>query len=680
MSSKIKFASLFVALAIVLALVGGVSTASAQTVAATSATDISALQALIASLQAQIAALTGGATAPAAATSFTRDLTIGSRGDDVSALQTLLESKGVLMMPAGVAKGYFGALTKSALAKYQASVGLPATGYFGPLTRGQIASSMATVPTVPTVPGTTPTTPTTSGTLQGGAGSIEDTALVSGLNNEEVGEDEEDVEVAGLEVEVDDGSDIEITAVRIVFDEGTGATSDFDDYASEVSILVDGKEFARLDADEFNDDNDWSKTISLNNGAIIRAGGTGEIVVAVSGISNMDSDDQGDEWDVDFTTVRFRDASGASISETITEDVRAFSFEAFATAADTEFKITNGDDAINDAHTIAVDSSDDTDDEPILSYEVEIEGSADVTVDSLPVGVVVTGASNVDDLISGLTLLMDGKKVGSANLTDALVDTDGVDVGAYEAFLFDDLDLTLEAGETYEFTVTADLYPTSGSGDLDEGDTIAASTTDALLEVSGYSDIEDETGEDLAAADITGSASSDASAVYENAIQVALVTGTHADFEVDGDDNDYTQLTLKFDITAFGEDIYIPNVATDVSSSTSATGGVPTTAQGVGYHIQLTSGGIASTSVAETLTSTAEEETNSFLIEEGDTETFTLVVTISNAAAPANADADQFRAVLTGIGFGDSDSATADSVFTSDLTNVFKTTYGRIAN
>ena len=68
--------------------------------------------------------------------SFTMNLTIGSRGADVVMLQSFLESKGLLTMPAGVAKGYFGALTKSAVVAYQISRGVvPASGYFGPLTR-----------------------------------------------------------------------------------------------------------------------------------------------------------------------------------------------------------------------------------------------------------------------------------------------------------------------------------------------------------------------------------------------------------------------------------------------------------------------------------------------------------------------------------------------------------------
>ncbi len=72
---------------------------------------------------------------------FTTNLTVGSRGASVVALQTMLVARGFLVMPAGVAMGYFGSLTRSALAAFQASVGIsPAVGYFGPITRAYIAS------------------------------------------------------------------------------------------------------------------------------------------------------------------------------------------------------------------------------------------------------------------------------------------------------------------------------------------------------------------------------------------------------------------------------------------------------------------------------------------------------------------------------------------------------------
>lgn len=145
-----KFYSFIVAIALVASIT---SVASAQT---DIQAQITALLAQIAQLQAQL-----GTTQAATATAynFTKDLTIGSKGDDVTALQGFLESKGVLTMPAGVAKGYFGNLTKTALSAYQSSVSIsPAAGYFGPKTRAMVNSTLAAAPattTGTTTPGTT---------------------------------------------------------------------------------------------------------------------------------------------------------------------------------------------------------------------------------------------------------------------------------------------------------------------------------------------------------------------------------------------------------------------------------------------------------------------------------------------------------------------------------------------
>src|SRR3989338_8131770 len=86
------------------------------------------------------ALVTGGSTTTTTTTTssyaFNTDLTLGSKGADVTALQQILVSKGYLTMPAGVAMGYFGTLTQSAVSKYQAAAGIsPTAGYFGPKTR-----------------------------------------------------------------------------------------------------------------------------------------------------------------------------------------------------------------------------------------------------------------------------------------------------------------------------------------------------------------------------------------------------------------------------------------------------------------------------------------------------------------------------------------------------------------
>ncbi len=87
----------------------------------------------------------GGGTSPSVAppTAFSRDLDLGSRGADVKALQEFLieQNKGTVaeQLSAVGATGYFGPLTRKALAEYQENIGIsPAVGYLGSKTRNYI--------------------------------------------------------------------------------------------------------------------------------------------------------------------------------------------------------------------------------------------------------------------------------------------------------------------------------------------------------------------------------------------------------------------------------------------------------------------------------------------------------------------------------------------------------------
>ena len=74
--------------------------------------------------------------------SFTRNLTIGSSGQDVKNLQMFLNDNGYPVSQAGAGSPgnegtYFGAKTQQALMRFQAAAGItPATGYLGAKTRG----------------------------------------------------------------------------------------------------------------------------------------------------------------------------------------------------------------------------------------------------------------------------------------------------------------------------------------------------------------------------------------------------------------------------------------------------------------------------------------------------------------------------------------------------------------
>jgi len=516
---------------------------------------------------------------------YTQSTTLrqGSTGAQVVSLQTAL---GI------TADGKFGPMTKVAVQAFQTASGLVADGVVGPMTgaalgggapvaggtypagctsavgysstTGAKCDSSASYPAgCSSAVGYSPTTgakcdgstTTTTTTTTGGAGSVDTYELVSGLSNEEVGEDADDVKVAGIVVENSDGSDISITAVKLVFNEGTAA-SDFDDYAKDVSVWLGSTKVATVDADEFTDNNNWTKTVTLS-GAIIKSGDTENLYVAISGISNLDTNDAADTWTVDITSVRFMDGLGALISEDPTVAVTTFSFESFATSADTELKITEtgtANELVDDAHLINVHATDDTDNIPILAFTIEVEGDSDVNIDSLPVTLTSTETTgdDPDDLISVLRLFADGVEIG----TESLLTTDAD--GSTEVVVFDDLDYDMNAGDKVNFVVKGKFV--SVADDLDVGDTIAAAFGETETDLATF-DAEDETGTNLADADKTGTANSTASEIRDVGFALKFVSSkavlSHAADLTVATDDDQGTFTIVFDVTAFDGDIYL---------------------------------------------------------------------------------------------------------------------------
>jgi len=609
----------------------------------------------IADLLAQIEALQDqlAGTPAAAACTFTRNLYPGMSGADVKCLQEYLNGAGYPVAASGAGSAgneteYYGSLTQAAVGAWQDANGVAYgayKGYFGPVSQAKFTA----------VAPAEEEEEEEEEALEGGAGAINDADYVSSLNNEEVGEDEEDVEVAGLELEVDDSSDIMITAVNLNFSQGT-AGSDFEDYAEEVSVLVDDVEYARVDGDDFTDDNNYDRTVSLDSGAIIKAGEKGDLVVAVSGISNLDTADAGDTWTLEFESVRFKDGQGAVISDNATGDIndgvgRTFSLETYATAADIELKISKGDETINDAHVLNLDDTNDTDDVEIFAFETEIEGSSDIYVDEIAVeyDYVPGGTGHLDDVISAVHLLMDNEEVGTENMTDVGDDDN-------ETVTFDDLDLTLEAEETYEFVVAADFNAIDGAI-VEDGDTVAANI--GAIE-RGLIDAEDESGEDLTdGTEMTGTATGDAHAIYDAGITVSLKSvEIEKTLACDGvcavGEAEQAQAVITLEVDAFDADAYVED------SIAVATG------SGAVYTVN---GGAAPT-VVDNLTSSADLDatTTAYEILEGTSETFTVTVNIT-ADAP-----DFFNVAVTEIDWGATVATSDDNVYDFNLDD-FETDY-----
>lgn len=132
------------------------ATQVSTTAAVSSEADVAVLQARLNGLLATLQALKAQGMVNAnvnavvnanANASFKRNLALNATGDDVKALQIWLNAHGHAVASSGPGSlgnetKIFGGLTKSALAKFQAKVGItPALGNFGPLTRAHIQAN-----------------------------------------------------------------------------------------------------------------------------------------------------------------------------------------------------------------------------------------------------------------------------------------------------------------------------------------------------------------------------------------------------------------------------------------------------------------------------------------------------------------------------------------------------------
>lgn len=133
---------------------------------------INSLLATIQSLQAQLAATTGGTVSTGY--TFNTDLTVGSTGTDVLNLQKVLNMSADTRVASSGAGSpgnettYFGTLTKNAVMKFQQKYGItPVAGYVGPITRAKLNSMGGTT----TGGSTGGTTLPTGGALSVSAGS-----------------------------------------------------------------------------------------------------------------------------------------------------------------------------------------------------------------------------------------------------------------------------------------------------------------------------------------------------------------------------------------------------------------------------------------------------------------------------------------------------------------------------
>lgn len=599
-------------------------------------------------------------------------LKMGSTGSQVMELQKALNGNGFSVSTSGTGSSgmestYFGAKTKAAVMNFQAGKGLTADGVVGPATgaalsglTGTGSGGTSTVPGCSTgamfssttgAPCTGGSTSTPTGPLVGTDGTISTVTELTSYNNEEVGEGQSDVKVAGFEIEASNDGDIALKSIKVEFDSaGNTGSKHLDDYIEGVSLWMGSTKIGSADADDFSETSDvYTRTITVSN-AVIKSDDTEKFYISVDAVNTFDSSDiatTNDSWTVNVTSIRYEDGSGVVTTEgdgDITDLDVAMDFVTFGDSADTELKISKDSDSPEDGIVI-VDDADNTDGVVLLTGKIKLEGDSDVTIDELPVTFTVSG-DILSDIASSLILVLDGEEYSESSAT-----TSG---GLTSTITFDNLDYDMSKGDSIDYEIRADI---NGTDDFGEGETLLASITSNNRNAI---DAENEEGDQLSESDRTGTAIGEAQEFRSEGISVSLVS---TDESVNGDGTLGTY-TIKFKVAAVGDDAYI---GTATSKYTYAFQEASRGATTSGFSAAITNDGGSGNST----TTTAG---GNWKVNDGTSVTLELQVFGNGAALSAGA----YRSVLSAIGWesSDADAALANS-YTSNMDD-FKTAYEQI--
>jgi len=614
------------------------------------AATVEELQAQIAALMAQISALSGGDSMSSAACTFTRSLTIGSEGADVTCLQDYLTP--TYFNFAGGSTGYFGPVTASAVAAWQSANGVaPAVGYFGPVSQAKYNELAAMSgdhdhgddSSDDSDDSSDDSDDSSDGSLSGEASL--DTLEIDDAEDDELEEGAEDAEIGTVTIEFTDG-DAEISRMDITLDNGPTDVDPWDVFES-ISFWVDGDKIAEENADDEDDylDEDTGELRFSGLDIIGEEDEEVEIVIAATLAGNVDTGDLG-EWDLTVTSIRFFDADGVATTETSGFDIgTAVTFEVVEEGVDDELIVkTSSSDP--DGTTLQLEDDSDSDWFMVFAFDLDTDDSVnDIEINTIPVTFAVSSGT-VSAIVDDFELVIDGVTIDDWTYGGA--DT------ATRTIEFDvDGDVVIDAGDR----VTAELMVKFNSLDLgNEGMTASGTLTSAQADM-----IDAEGADDLDDTQTSGAASGDDHTLRTAGIDASLEDTAASVTTGDTDDDDYATFTIEIEVTAFEQDVYI---STDPSVS-------------ISYEIE-DGASVATTSGDRTvtLTSTGDEEGSAFEITDGSTETLTLEVTYD----PSVTTSTSARLDLNSITFGSSSGSPTGQSWAASPNETYRTAVVTIVN
>ena len=656
---NVAFAKIAVAFVAIAMMFSVVAPASAQNLDEMSTAD---LIALINQLLGETE-MAAGVDAAVCPYTWTRDLSMGSTGADVMALQQFLNSMPETQVaPAGSAGSagmetqYYGPATGAAVAnfqmKYRAEILTPIglvnpTQYFGASSRAQANDlCIADVDMGGDDDDDMDDDDDDDNggkTLGNGEGDIDSVT--------ETASDDSNVEEGALgaifafEVEIDGDVEIDRIDMFLEVDDNTGVSNNADDYFTEAQLWVDGEEVASLDVDDWGDDDYTGNVTGATNddeyrlrfsglGLVYEDDDEPEFVLGLVGANNIDSADLGATWIAALADdgIRFVDGQGFTGEAPTSGFSESFDFDEEEMA---ELDLSESSDS-PDATTLEVDADDETDDVEIFVFEIEEENGVDVVVEDIRVTLVTlsstSAAINEDVVIASARLMNGSTELGSESVpASGIVD-------------FENVDLEIEGDETVELSVEVTFE------DTDDGSAYSDGTTVQVTAVT-IQEAEDENGNDEGDMTISGSVSSEVHTLRESGFSIVLDSQSTSVIENNDtiSSDDEGKFTIEFTVTAFGDD--------DLNLPFGVTRGTTSASDGISYQIldgDFNVINTGTTSVSLKADDSSIRETNSYEIGSGDEESFTLTVEYDPVTAGS------YFVRISALNYAvDSDSATA---------------------
>lgn len=229
----------------------------------------------------------------------------------------------------------------------------------------------------------------------------------------------------------------------------------------------------------------------------------------------------------------------------------------------------------------------------VFIFQIDNNTKDDAIIRQLSIDTQISGNASVRDIIRTATLVFDGDEY------------DGKIQNRNDGHLtFSNLDLEISAGDTAEF----ELLVSFKAADKYEQGSIALFSVDA----------ENVTAKSKKKYPVSGSASSGSHTLSSAGIFMEPVTTSASATVMSPVSASYGTFQVKFDVTAIGEDIYIPSTAAPESA-----GGIV----GATFHIFEYEGSAYQGTASGVLTSTADMRSGYYVVGEGETETFTVTMT-----------------------------------------------------